>query len=114
MRDLYQEAEECLAKAGGLFVVQDLLDAIKTGDMQSFSDGRTWVVTKLCNYPRKRVLDVVLVVGDLHAAYLIEEEVEAFARNNGAEMMVTEGRKGWRKMKSNRWFETGVTLARVL
>ena len=38
-----------LARMGGLYSVSDILGAIAAGHMQSFTEGDSWAITKVCS-----------------------------------------------------------------
>ena len=50
---------------GGLYTLHDILTAIAEGKMQSFVEGDTWAITKIAVFPRARLLEIMIVVGDL-------------------------------------------------
>jgi len=98
------QLEEALAHMGGTHTFQDVLDAIKDGQMQSFAEGNTWVVTQVLDFPRKRVLEIILVAGEMAEAEALYEKVLSFGREIGCQLVRTFGRDGWAKQaKTNGW-----------
>ena len=43
-----------LDRIGGLYSVSDILGAIAAGHMQSFTEGDSWAITKVVQFPRAR------------------------------------------------------------
>lgn len=91
------QLERALADAGGTHTLTDILDAISDGRMQSFAAGDTWAVTYIVETPRKRVLEVFLVIGDMAEAVRLHDEVATWAKAHGCTMLRTIARKGWMK-----------------
>lgn len=89
------QTEDVLRRMGGTHTVEDVLDAINKGTMQSFSDGDTWVVTQVIVFPQKRVLEIFLVVGTLEGVQRIEPAVMDFAKQVEAGLVRAFGRDGW-------------------
>jgi hypothetical protein len=95
-----QEAHEC-------FTVQDILTNIRDGSMQSFAVGDTWAVTQIIDFPRRRVLDVFMLVGNMEDFDGIHEKVENFAREIGATAIRAFGREGFGSFAdANGWKST--------
>jgi hypothetical protein len=89
------QVEEMLVKYGGFYEFDDIVELVRGGKMQSFSRGESWIVTQICEFPRKRVLDVVFVVGNLDELKEMVTDVIGFARESGAEFMMATGRRGF-------------------
>lgn len=113
MRDYRAEAEEVLAAQGGCYTFDDILQQIHTGHMQSFAEGDTWVVTQVHNFPRKKVLDIAFVIGDIESLQLIEPRILAFAQEVGADMLTATGRLGWTKKHLPGWKATSINFVRA-
>lgn len=95
-------------KAGGdTHTVEDILQEISGGKKQSFVHGSTWAITQVLDFPRKRVLELFMVVGKGCELSLLEEDIIKFAREIGADFIRTQGRPGWRKhAKAMGWEHT--------
>lgn len=85
-----------LREGGGTHTLQDLLDEIKAGTKQSFAYGSTWAITQVLDFPRKRVLELFMVVGVGCELAILEEQIVKFAKEVGADFIRTQGRKGWK------------------
>lgn len=88
--------EKTLAKFGGLYEFADILHAVQTGDMQMFAEGDSLAITKVADFPRKRVLDIVLAYGNMDELLRLQHRVYEYAKEIGAEMiMAANSRAGW-------------------
>lgn len=97
---------------GDLYNIDDILSMINDGRMQSFPhDDGSWVVTRVCEFPRKRVLEIVLAMGNLDTIKAMEHSVRDFARQHGCAMLMTSaGRSGWEGEMTPGWRRIGTTF----
>jgi len=102
-----------LEEYGGFYTVEDILQLIQEGKMQSFAKGDTWVVTQVNEFPRKKVLDIVFVVGDMEDLHELEPQLEAFKQEIGAEMMTSMGRMGWLRKAFKGWEARSINFVKV-
>lgn len=108
------EVEEMLLKFGDLYSYDDILEAISTGRMQSFALMDSWAVTQVCEFPKRRVLDIVFVVGDLPTLELLESDVIGFAREQGIDLLTANGRKGFIQEAFDGWKMVSATFIKDL
>jgi hypothetical protein len=93
-----------LDRMGGGYLVQDILTAIAEGRMQSFAEGDSWAVTQIVDYPRARMIDVLVALGDLEECRRLHDRVLWFARDHDAALVQAYGRRGWIKdAESHGW-----------
>lgn len=92
-----------LKKFGDLYTIEDILERIKDGRMQSFARDETWAVTQINEYPRRKVLDLVFVVGDLDVLKPMEQDIIDFGRQQGCSLIMANGRMGWLREKFEGW-----------
>lgn len=102
-----------LEEHGGLYTVEDILALIGEGKMQSFAKGDTWVVTQVHEFPRKKVLDIVFVVGDMEDLHELEPQLEEFRVKIGADFMSATGRLGWLRKHFKGWKPYSVNFVRL-
>jgi hypothetical protein len=96
MHDIFHSRlARALKRSGDIYALSDILAALDTGDMQSFTRNNTWVITQVCQYPRRKVLDILYLIGELADAQLLEPEVTEFARGAGVTLIRAYGRDGW-------------------
>lgn len=82
---------------GGLYTAADILEAVSKGTMQMFAICDSIVVTQICIYPRRRVLHVVVAVGDIDELRDLHERILTFAHQMDVELVQAHGRRGWVK-----------------
>lgn len=95
--NMHKLLARALRDEGGFYELSDIMAAISRNEMQSFTDGTTWVITRVLDFPRARVLELFLVVGAMEGVRAISVEVEEFARSVGATRLIAQGRIGWTK-----------------
>jgi len=105
-------AEAHLARSGGFFTFEDILSAIEKGDMQSFAEGSSWAVTQVIQFPRKKVVDVVLLVGCAADFEALTNQVKAFGKRQGADFIIGSPRKGFLddQYRPKGWKVVGATI----
>lgn len=96
-------AEKVLAAFGGLFTFSDIIERINDGRMQSFTRNNTLIVTQINEYPRRKVVEIVLLVGDVEDALEMEHDVQEWALNAGATLLMAAGRFGWEPLMTDGW-----------
>ena len=93
-----------LERAGDLYSVDDLLERIADGRMQAHVSRETVAVTEISVYPKRRVLTIILLAGDLADGEDLHRQVLAFARRVEVDAIVTQGRDGWARLaKDHGW-----------
>lgn len=81
--------------AGGTHTIEDIHHAISRGQMQCFVRGESFCITEVINAPRKRYLNIFLIVGTLEIME-IHDDILAFAKEAGCEFLQAFGRPGWK------------------
>ena len=112
--DMEVKVNRVLRYSGDLYNFDDVMKAIGTGDMQSFTEGDTWIVTQVIVFPRRKVLRVMLVVGYLTDAKKSLVQLEEFAKSVGATRIEATGRDGWWQFAEPGWKRTGSAYAKDL
>lgn len=90
-----KQVDKLLVKCGGFYLFEDILDCIDAGRMQSFAVGESWCVTQICEFPRRRALDIVFMVGHLDELREMESQLIQFARKHGIDRGIATGRLGF-------------------
>lgn len=98
-----ERAAAALKKAGGFYTLADLARAVTAGEMQGFVKGETWVVTRVCQFPQKRALEIVLAVGNLDELKALEPDIEAFGKEHGCVALFADARAGFDKRRTDGW-----------
>jgi len=111
---MVQRMARALKMAGGVHTLDDILEQMELGRLQGHVEGNTWAVTQILNFPRKKVVDLVYVVGDLDDSLRMEKKIEHWSREVGADMIAAAGREGWWNFRTPGWKRTGVTYIKEL
>lgn len=107
--------EKALKIGGNTHNPADIWAAVKEGKMQAFQNGESVAVTEVVGYPQKRVIQVVLAVGNLNEVLGLIPEMEEFGRKHGCSSIRMFGRRGWSKVLSRiGWKPPGVIYEKVL
>jgi hypothetical protein len=93
-----QKMARVLDRLGGLYLLDDILERIQDGRMQSHVVGNSWAITEINVFPRARQLHVLAIVGDLTDTPALNDKVLDFAREVGVGLIATQGRRGWMAM----------------
>ncbi len=100
----HRKLERVLDRMGGLYTLHDILAKIAEGRMQSFMQGDSWMITQVMDFPRRRVLEIVALVGDVDECLAMHERLLDYANEIGATVIQAYGRKGWlRPGKARGW-----------
>ena len=91
----HAKLKRVLARAGDLYTLSDILDAVDRGEMQSWVEGESWALTRVAQYPRAKVVEVLAVVGRLDEARVLHDRILIFAAETGARVIQAFGRHGW-------------------
>lgn len=95
---------KALERAGGLYELSDILERIDDGRMQVHVSRETIAVTEVSVYPRRRVLTMILLAGDLVDGEDLHEQVLSFAHKLKCDAIIAQGRVGWARLaKSHGW-----------
>lgn len=84
-----------LARMGGIYTVSDILAAIAEGKMQSFAEGDSWAITHVIQFPRARMLEILVAIGDLDECRILHDRILQYARDNDISLIQAYGRRGW-------------------
>jgi hypothetical protein len=108
------KVDRALKQAGGLYSLDDIDLALTTGNMQSHAVDDTWVITEVQDFPRKRAVNILYVVGDLKGSFAADKMVEEWAISKGADMMTAVGRDGWSSIIRSGWKKVGTLYSKDL
>ena len=107
--------DRMLEQAGGLYTINDIEELIENGKMQSFVQGDTWIVTQVNEFPRRKVLEIVFVVGFISDAIQALPQMYEFATKIGASLiMASNARDGWWTYAQPGWKKIGSVFAREM
>jgi len=104
MHPYHAKLARALDRMGGVYTVSDILDALAAGKMQSFADGDSWAITQIVDYPRARMMDVLVALGDLRACRRLHDRILQYARDHDIAIVQAYGRRGWMgEARSHGW-----------
>lgn len=102
-----EKLQRAFAEMGHTHDLEDIVALVREGAMQSFVVRDTWAVTQILDFPKKRVLEVVLIVGNLDAVEEVFEQVFAFAKEQACDFVRAFGRGGWKGHALARGWQNG-------
>lgn len=103
---LHARLRRALAFAGDTHTVEDVVQGVRQGRLQAWTQGDSFVVTTITRSPQRAYLDVFLAVGSLDEVMSLQPKLEDFAKAHGLHALRMIGRKGWRKvLPSFGWHE---------
>lgn len=105
-----EKFSQLLEDTGGLYTMEDVFRHLEQGHMQSFAVNNTLAITQVCLYPRKKVLNLVGVVGHRMDLPALEQKLIEHARNYDCLKITTEtnGRAGWDRIIFPGWKKAGI------
>ena len=113
-KEMVEKLAEALKLAHDVYTLEDIIELIEKGTLQGHVEGDTWVVTQVHTFPRKRIVEILYVVGDLNDSIRMEKKIEQWARELNADLIIATGREGWWDFRTPGWKKTGVTYAKDL
>lgn len=105
----YRHLARTLDRMGGVYLVQDILTAIGEGKMQSFAEGDSWAVTQIADFPRARLLEVMVALGDLQQCRILHDRILQYAREHDIGLVQAYGRRGWIEDATSRGWKVRTT-----
>lgn len=102
--------EDALAYSHGTHEFEDIAHGVYTGMMQLWPTPRGCLITEIVVFPKKKILNIFLVGGELDQILEMHESVIAWAKSQGCSSLTGHGRKGWEKaLKDHGWKVTHVS-----
>jgi hypothetical protein len=102
-----------LRRAGDTHTVGDIIAMIQRGAAQFFGDDRGACITEVTVYPRRKVMNIWLAIGELDACLSLIPQMEEFARQQGCTALTECGREGWEPFLAKRgWTRYGLVMMR--
>jgi len=90
-----KKLERVLDRMGGLYTASDLIDKVKGGTMQMFCLNDSIAVSQISVYPRARVLDIIVAIGNVDELRELHERILEFAKKLDVNVIQAHGRRGW-------------------
>jgi hypothetical protein len=92
--------EDALTYAPGLYTIEDVEAQIGRGEAWFWPAERAALVTEIAAYPRKKLAVLWLAGGELDNLLGMHPSVEAWARSEGCDAIIEQGRAGWGRAMS--------------
>jgi hypothetical protein len=96
-----------LNQANNVYTLEDIDHALQTGDMQGHVEGDTWAITQIHQWPQRRAVNILFVIGDLDGALRLEHKIQTWAKSVGADLITAIGRDGWWECRTPGWRKMG-------
>ena len=109
---MLKRMERALKLGGDLFSLEDIAKELNEGTMLGHVENDTWAVTRVHDWPRKRSVDVLFVVGNLEGSLLLEKKIADWAKSQNASLITATGRDGWWKYRVDGWKKTGTLYSK--
>lgn len=95
-----------------VYQVEDIDRELVSGNMQSHCVRDTWAVTQVHQWPQRKAVNVLLVVGDMSDMSELERKITHWAKFIGADLITAIGRDGWWEHRTPGWRKTGVLYSK--
>jgi hypothetical protein len=92
---LHRKLARVLERMGSTYLLSDILTGIAEGRMQSFAEHDSWAVCKVVQFPRARMLEIMIALGDIDECRILHDRILQFARDNDISLLQAYGRRGW-------------------
>jgi hypothetical protein len=104
--------DKALQRGNSLFNWADIDENLKSGKMQGHVEGNTWAITQVHEWPRRKSVNILYVVGTMEDVPKLEAKIERWAKEIGADFMTAMGRDGWSKFCPADWRKIGTLYSK--
>ena len=109
-----KKMDRALKFGQNLYTLDDIKHNLDAGWMQAHTVGDTLAITQINVWPRRKAVDVILVVGNMDEALQLENVVENWGKDIGADLITAIGRPGWWKFRTSGWKQVGTMYAKEI
>jgi len=109
---MQKKFEKVLGMNNNVFSLEDIRDELQSGRMQSHSIGDTWAITQVHQWPRRKSVNVLFVVGSIGDSLQLEYKIESWAKEIGADLVTAVGRDGWWSKRTPGWKKMGTLYSK--
>jgi len=109
---MLMKMERALRSGNDLYDLDDIQEKLIVGDMQSHVEGNTWAVTEVHDWPRRRSVNILFVVGYLGDSLRLEKKIIDWAKDIGADLITAIGRDGWWEYRTPGWKKMGTLYSK--
>jgi hypothetical protein len=97
-----------------IFDLSDIQAQLKDGKMQGHVEGDTWAITQVHEWPRKKSVNILYVIGSLENSIELEAKITKWAKEIGADFITAVGREGWWERRTPGWKKVGILYSKDL
>lgn len=76
---------KALRLGGDTHTIEDLVEALRKGEMQAFHNDRAIIITEISQSPRRRFVHFFLAAGELDGVMELTDQIEKWAIEQGCE-----------------------------
>jgi len=105
---MMRKMARALRQCNNLFDLTDISNNLRSGNMQGHVVNDTWAITQVHDWPKRRSINVVVVVGNLEDSVALEAKIEEWAKGLGANLLTGIGRPGWWEYRTPGWRKMGI------
>jgi hypothetical protein len=109
---MLKKMARALRQADDMYDLGDIEIGLKTGNMQGHVEGNTWAITQVHDYPKKRTVNILFVIGELEDSVKLEAKIEEWAKSVDADLITAIGRDGWWEHRVPGWRKLGTLYAK--
>lgn len=107
--------EKSLEYGGNTHSVADVVQLVKDGRAQFWTNGDGNIVSEVLEFPQFRAINFWLLSGRLRDILALEDDVLSFARERGCTRAIAMGRLGWGRVSAaTGWRHVGHHFAKSL
>lgn len=105
------KVRRALRIAGDTHSMDDLIGALKRGEMQAHYNDRAIIITEIVQAPRRRYVNLFIVAGDMDAVDELTPKVASWAQEAGCEFARAQVRLGFEgPLKARGWEKTQLLM----
>jgi len=105
--EMAKKMQRALRIGGCLYTLDDIEAGLQSGELQGHVEGDTWAITQVHQWPQRKAVNVLFVIGSLENSLKLEEKVESWAKSKDATLLTAIGRGGWWMHRTPGWKMVG-------
>jgi len=104
--------DKALAAGNNLFSLDDIQECLRDGRMQGHVEGDTWAITQIHDWPNRKSVNILYVVGSIEESINLQAKIEKWAKEIGANLLTAVGREGWWERRTPGWKKMGILYSK--
>jgi hypothetical protein len=110
--NMKRKMARALAISGDLYDIHDIEAHLLEGKLQGHVEGDTWAITQVHDWPQKRAVNILYIIGSLSDTEQLEVKIEEWAKSIGATMLTAVGRESWWNRRTPGWKKVGTLYSK--